>query len=124
MSRLSILATSFLLSTVLGCSSANKSPWNARVLQSAENPRNGLTNYGPMRAEIVKYKCGLFERCTTVRFVNEVANDDVFTYYGNAELNIRWTGFQDISTGCPDCKADRTRLKKTEMDYVTISYNF
>jgi hypothetical protein len=77
-----------------------------------------------MRAEIVKYKCGLFERCTTVRFVNEVANDDVFTYYGNAELNIRWTGFQDISTGCPDCKADRTRLKKTEMDYVTISYNF
>jgi hypothetical protein len=77
-----------------------------------------------MRAEIVKYKCGLLARCTTVRFVNEVGNDDVFTYRGNPALNIHWTGFQDISIGCSDCRSELTKLKKTEMDYVTISYKF
>ena len=76
-----------------------------------------------MRAEIVRYKCRFFTQCTTVRFVNEVGNDDVFVYRGEpSELTTKWTGFQSFHIACPDCVAKKVQLKRTEMDYVTISY--
>jgi hypothetical protein len=76
-----------------------------------------------MRAEVVRYKCRLFTQCTTVRFVNEVGNGDVFVYRGTSlKLTTGWTGFQSFHITCQGCAADKVQLKRTEMDYVTISY--
>jgi hypothetical protein len=120
---ITVAVISAWLPLVGGCNRNEKSPWNAKILSVDENPRNGIAGFGPMRAEVVQYLCGLIAQCTAVRFVTEVGNDDIFVYRGRPRtLKTRWTGFQNLQVTCPDCTPGRVQLKRTEMDYVNILY--
>ena len=106
-----------------GCAHDFKSDWESQVVVAKENPRNGMYNTAPIRAEVVKYRCGLLRhQCTTVRFVNEVGTDDVFTYVGGEKpVSVNWTDPQTLNIKCSGCDKT-TKLRLSEMDYIKIIY--
>ncbi len=107
-----------------GCAHDYKSDWQSQVVVAKDNPRNGTYGTGPMRVEVVKYRCGLlYHQCTTVRFNNEVGNDDVFTYIGDEKpLSVSWKDTQTLDIKCSGCDPKAVKLRLPEMDYIHIIY--
>ena len=107
-----------------GCAHDYKSDWRSQVVVAKENPRNGMYNSAPIRAEVVNYRCGLLHReCTTVRLVNEIGIDDVFTYVGHEKpVSLSWKDTKTLDIICSGCDKKTVRLRLPEMDYIHIVY--
>ena len=106
-----------------GCAHAFKSDWKSQVVVAKENPRNGVYGTAPIRAEVVKYRCGLFHhQCTTVRLVNEIGMDDVFTYVGDEKPSVTWKDSQTLEIACSGCSGKTAKLRLPEMDHIHIVY--
>ena len=118
------LAISLSLVTGLaGCAHDFKSDWLSQVVVAKDNPRNGTYGTGPIRAEVVNYRCGVLRhQCTTVRFVTEVGFDDVFTFVGDEKLaSVGWKDTQTLDIKCSGCEKT-AKLRLPEMDGIKIIY--
>ena len=107
-----------------GCAHDFKSDWRSQVVVARENPRNRTYNTSPIRAEVVKYRCGiLYRECTTVRFVTEIGTNDVFTFIGDEKpLSVGWSDTQTLEIKCSGCDKKAVKLRLPEMDYIHIVY--